>query len=258
MSLHVKSLSGGYGKRTICRDISFEMQAKEVVCIVGPNGSGKTTLIKLILGLLHKTEGDIQLNKESINTFNTTEMAKHFAYVPQQHTVQFSLTVFEMVLMGRTNYIQGFSQPKVEDEKQAYDALKELHISHLKNQFYNTLSSGQKQMVLIARALCQKANILVMDEPTSNLDYYNQSLVIHTIQQLSKKGYSILITSHNLSQPFLYAHKTLILKKGTAFAFGNIKDVITNSNLTNAYELEMEVVSTKDSKGKERFFCVPV
>ncbi len=258
MSLHVKNISGGYGKKIVCNNISFSMKKGDVTCIVGPNGAGKTTLIKLILGLLKNSSGDILLEDDSIVKYEEREKAKIIAYVPQHHTMQFSLTAFEMVLMGRTSYIPALSFPKKNDELLANEALKKLHIDHLANASYDTLSGGQKQMVLIARALCQSPRILVMDEPTSNLDYYNQTLVINTIKKLATNGLSILITSHNLSQPFLYANNTLILQKGKAFAFGKTQEVLTPQNLTSVYELPMDVITAQDSNGNSRYFCVPL
>ncbi len=256
--LEVQSLSGGYGKKIICKDVSFTLKYGETLCIVGPNGSGKTTLIKLVLNLLKKTNGDIQVDAKSIATYSTNECAKILAYVPQQHSIAFSLTVFEMVLMGRTSYVPNFSIPSKLDEEYVLTILEQLSLQHLAYENYDTLSGGQKQMVLIARALCQESKILIMDEPTASLDYYNQSIVIKTIQELSKQGYSIIVTSHNLSQPFLYAHNSLVLKKGEVYAFGNTQDVLTKEILTNVYELNMDVIHTTDSNGNKRTFCIPL
>ncbi len=258
MSMVVKNITGGYGKSIVCNNISFQLQKGDVVCVVGPNGSGKTTLIKLILTLLKKSSGEVLINNQAIDTYSTKNLAKTIAYVPQQHSVQFSLSVLDIVIMGRTSYIPTFSLPKSEDEKKAFEALEKLGIQDLAHAQYNELSGGQKQMVLIARAICQEPQILVMDEPTSSLDYYNQTRVITTIQTLSKNDFSILVTSHNLSQPFQYANKVLMLKKGSAFAFGKTEDIITKHNLSEVYELEMDVVSAIDSKGTKRTFCIPL
>ncbi len=256
--LEVQSLSGGYGKKVICKDVSFSLAYGETLCIVGPNGSGKTTLIKLVLNLLKKISGDIQVDSTSLSKYTTKDCAKVLAYVPQQHTISFSLTVFEMVLMGRTSYVPSFSVPSKFDEEYVHTILDKLSIQHLAYENYDTLSGGQKQMVLIARALCQESKILIMDEPTSSLDYYNQSIVIKTIQDLSRQGYSIIVTSHNLSQPFLYAHNSLVLKKGTVHAFGKTENVLTKEILTQVYELDMDVIHTTDSNGNKRTFCIPL
>ncbi len=258
MSLHVKNIHGGYGKSIICKHISFEIQDGEVLCIVGPNGSGKTTLIKLILGLLEKKEGTIAIDSLPLENYSLSSFAKCIAYVPQQQSVTFSLTVFDMVLMGRTSYLSSFSLPKKEDEDIALHALKQLGLQHLKDEYYDSLSTGQKQMILIARSLCQMPRILIMDEPTSNLDYQNQSRIIHAIQSLSRQGFSIIVTSHNLNQPFLYAHKVLMLKNGETYAMGETSSVLTKQNLSNVYDLEMDIIKAKDSKGQTRTFCIPV
>ncbi len=257
MILQVKNLSGGYGKKIICKNISFNIEKKDVVCIVGPNGSGKTTLIKLILSLLKKTNGNVYVNNQETSQLTSRERAKIIAYVPQQHSLQFSLSVFDVVLMGRTSHIPGFASPSQEDENFVKKCLEELKLQHLASELYDTLSSGQKQMVLIARALCQKPQILIMDEPTANLDYYNQSIVIKTIQSLSKQGYSILITSHDLNQPFLYANKVAMLKKGLLHIFDTTEKALTKENLEAVYELSMDVISAKDRNGLIRKICVP-
>ncbi len=258
MSIQVKTLSGGYGDTLVCSNISFSIEKGEVLSIVGPNGSGKTTLIKLILGLLKKNSGEIVINNQSVVKYSTKELAKHLAYVPQQHTVPFSLTVFEMVIMGRTSFIPLFSKPSKKDEQIVFETLEKLGIRHIAHESYDTLSGGQKQMVLIARSLCQQPDILIMDEPTSNLDFHNQTRVIQTIKNLANQGFSVIVTSHNLNQPFQYAHKTLIIKDGKTFAFGKTHSVITKENLSSVYELEMDVIVAKDSKGSNRSFCIPV
>ncbi len=258
MNVQIQNISGGYGKKMICKNISFAINKGEVVCVVGPNGSGKTTLIKLILGLIKKANGEVVINNRALDTYSVRDAAKLIAYVPQQHSLQFSLSVFDVVLMGRTSYIPSFSFPSYNDEAYALTILETLQLSSIASMPFNTLSGGQKQMVLIARALCQNPQILVMDEPTSSLDYYNQSLVIKTIQNLSKQGFSILVTSHNLSQPFLYAHQALLLKEGSSYAFGKIRDVITKESLTQIFGIDMDVLSTNDSNGLTRTFCVPL
>ncbi len=257
MSIQIKKLCGGYNNKDVCSSISFCLREGEITALVGPNGSGKTTLLKLILGLLKKTDGSIIIDNKDSSEYSQREYSKILAYIPQYYSIEFSVSVLDMVVMGRNNSIQGFSMPKPEDIMYARNVLKKLRMDHLENEYYESLSGGWKQMVLIARAVCQNARVLVMDEPTSSLDYFNQSLVIDTIGELSKNGYSILISSHDLNQPNYYAHKTIILKDGKTLAYGFTNEILTQENLSKAYGVDIEVLTTKDNKNANRTFFLP-
>ncbi len=256
MKLRIDTLSGGYDKKEVCKSISFTLDNGEVLALVGANGSGKTSLIKLILGIIKKTSGTIYINGRENTSYSKQEISTLLAYIPQQNTISFPITVLDMVLMGRSAHIKGFSMPSEKDIVYAQNTLKKLHMEHLENEYYDSLSSGWKQMVLIARALCQNAQILLMDEPTASLDYYNQHLVISTIKELSEQGYSILVSSHDLNHPFIYADKSLILKHGKAIAFGKTAEILTSINLSAAYGLPIELVTTRDSTNTLRTICV--
>lgn len=258
MSFQVKNLYGGYGKTDVCKNISFKIENAEILCVLGPNGSGKSTLFKLILGFLKHKKGDILFDDKSLSELSPKELAKEIAYIPQQHSPEFSFTALEIVLMGRTSYIKNFSMPSDDDINEAKLALKKLDILDLAHKDYTLLSGGQRQMVLIARAICQKAKILIMDEPCANLDYANEQKVMSIIRNLANEGYIVILSTHSPEQPFSCASKVLLMKEGEVFSFGNPEDVLTSKNLHEVYGIKMEILHACDSQGKKRSICVPM
>lgn len=258
MFITIKDLCGGYGQGDICKGISCTIEQGEVVSVLGPNGCGKTTLFRLILGSLTPTKGDILIDGTSALALSKTQLAKLIAYIPQHHTPIFSYTVLEIVIMGRASHFSAFERPREIDRRQAFAALELLQIAHLANQKYTALSGGQRQLVLIARAICQDAKLFVMDEPGSSLDYANHQLLMETIVRLARQGYAIILSTHSPEHPFSVAHKVLLLKDGQNQAFGIPEQVITSQVLEQVYGIEMDVVSVTDRYGKKRTLCIPV
>lgn len=237
MSLTVKNISGGYGKNIVCKNISFSIQEGEILCVLGPNGCGKSTLFKIIIGFLKKTSGELLFFDEPIHDLESKKRAKIISYIPQQHVPQFSLSVFDMVLMGRTAHVSPFSVPKQEDSEHVLKALETMNISSLKNKNYSQLSGGQRQSVLIARAICQGSKILIMDEPTSNLDYYNRNIVMKTIKNLAQNNFSVLLSTHSPEIPRAISDKILLMKQGSVMALGNVAETLTEKNIRELYSI---------------------
>lgn len=258
MLLEVKNLSGGYGNGDICKNISCTVDRGEVLSVIGPNGCGKTTLFRLLLGILNPTNGDIILDGVSSKEFKQKEFSRKIAYIPQYHHPIFSYTVLEVVLMGRASHFSMVSQPKKEDKQEAFKALEKMKISHLANKNYTALSGGQRQLVIIARALCQQPEILVMDEPGASLDYANQQRLMQVISDLAKQGYGVIMSTHSPEHPFTVAHNTLLLDKGYVAAFGKPEEVITPQVLLDVYGIEMDIVTVQDRNNNKRTLCLPV
>ena len=258
MLLKIENLRGGYGGSDIVKDISLAADEGEIVCLVGPNGCGKTTLFRLILGFITATGGNIQIDAKTTKELSTRELASLIAYVPQQHAPIFSYTSLDIVIMGRASHFSAFDAPKSIDRDAAFDALEKLNMVHLANRKYTSLSGGERQMILIARALCQAAKVIVMDEPGANLDYANQQLLMDVITDLASKGYCIIMSTHSPEHPISIGHKTLLMKQGHMVAFGKSSDVITAENLEAVYGIEMDVVTINDRYGAARSICIPV
>lgn len=258
MLLKIKNLSGGYGDKIICKNLTCQVDTGEVLCVLGPNGCGKTTFFRLLLGVLGKSAGEIFVNEIPFSSLSRKELSRKIAYIPQSHTPTFSYTVLEVVIMGRASYFSAFSAPKQKDIQKAFKALEQLNIGYLANQVYTSLSGGQRQLVLIARALCQDASILVMDEPGSSLDYSNQQILMDTISSLADSGYAVILSTHSPEYPFSVGHKAMLMKEGQIVSFGRTETAITSDVLKEVFGVEMDIVSVADRYGRNRTLCLPL
>lgn len=252
--LDVKNISFSYNDEEIFSDISFSIGTGEVLCILGPNGTGKTTLIKCLNGLHDIDSGEILIGGTNIKKLSFREISKHIGYIPQSHVPSFPFKVFDVVLMGRAPYLNLTDSPKEGDVKIAMDALKTLGIDYLKDKEYTNLSGGERQLVFLARVLCQKPDVLILDEPTSHLDFGNQIRLLEIIDNLAKSGLSIIMSSHFPDHAFLSSTKVAIMKDKHFIDFGTPDDVVTEENLKKAYSIDVKLIELDD----ERKVCVPM
>ena len=259
MRLEVQNASCGYEGKTIVSGISLEMQAGDSLCLLGPNGVGKTTFFKTLLGLLILKSGKILLNGDDIKKWSRKTFAKKVGYVPQLHTPPFPFKVIDVVIMGRTAHMGIFPSPTVKDQRIARETLEMLSISHLQDRVYTELSGGERQLVMIARALAQQPEILIMDEPTSNLDFGNQIKVLCQIKRLTKESnISVIMTTHFPDHAFLCASKVAVMGRDNTFITGNPADVITEEVLKQTYGVDVKVIEADEQPGGKIKICVPV
>ncbi|SFB61864.1 ABC transporter ATP-binding protein [Azotobacter beijerinckii] len=206
--LEAHALACGYGCRTILDNLSFTLAAGELLCLLGPNGVGKTTLFKTLLGLLPPRAGEIRLDGKATRHWPRRQFARQVGYVPQAHTPPFPFLVEDVVAMGRTAHGSLFSGPSPHDREIAGQSLETLGIAALARTSYTEISGGERQLVLIARALAQEPRILVMDEPTSNLDYGNQLKVMAHVRRIADAGrMGIVLTTHHPNHALLHASR---------------------------------------------------
>lgn len=250
----VKDISFSYNDDEIFSDISFSIDKGDVLCILGPNGTGKTTLIKCLNGLHNISSGEILINGKNIKKLSFKEISKHVGYIPQSHVPSFPFKVLDVVLMGRAPYLNLTDSPKDEDVKIALDSLKTLGIEYLKDKEYTNLSGGERQLVFLARVLCQKPDILILDEPTSHLDFGNQIKLLEIIDNLAKSGLSIIMSSHFPDHAFLSSTKVAIMKNKRFIDFGSPNNVVTEENLKKAYSIDVKLIELDDN----RKVCVPM
>ena len=245
--LEICSATLGYveknNKKTVLENISFEINKGEVLCILGANGAGKTTLFRSILGFEQLLAGKMKIDGSDIHGMSRQELAKRIAYVPQQHIPPFPYSVYEVVLMGRCAHVQGFSVPSENDEKEAMKALEWLGLEEMKTEVYTRLSGGERQLVLIARALAQDADYILMDEPAANHDFGNQLKLLKTINALAEAGKGVCFTSHNPDHAFLIKTRVLALEGKNSWEIGQAEDVITPKLLSVMYGIKAGITT---------------
>jgi iron complex transport system ATP-binding protein len=246
--LKIKELYFSYENKEVIRGINLKLK-HGIGCILGANGVGKSTLLKLIVGLLKPRNGVIELNGKDITNLDFKERAKLISYVPQEFSINFPYTVFDVVLMGRNPHINFLEGPKSRDEKIALKCLKILGIDYLKDKAFTQLSGGQKRLVLIARGLAQEGKLMIFDEPTSFLDFKNQLLVLSVIERISKKfDKTILLSLHDPNLTFFFCDEVFLMKDGVIIDNGKPEEVITEENIQRLYGLKAELVRLSDKK----------
>ncbi len=251
--LEVSALSFGFPGRTVGSGVSFSLARGEVLCVLGPNGGGKTTLFRTVLGLLPSQGGEILIDGKSLDSMQRGEIARRAGYVPQGHSAYFAFTLREFVLMGRTSRLGPFSSPRRIDRETAERALESLGIADLGDKPVTQVSGGERQLALVARALAQEPQLLVMDEPTAGLDFGNQIRILEKITALAATGISILFSSHNPDQAFLSAHRALLLGEGRVLESGAPQDVIRADTLKRLYGVDVQIVPVEGG----RHACLP-
>jgi iron complex transport system ATP-binding protein len=255
--LEVAGLAFGYRGRTVGHDVSFSLEGGEVVCLLGPNGGGKTTLFKTILGLLPALGGTVAVDGERLASWPRARVARVLGYVPQAQLGVFPFTVREVVLMGRTAHIGAFATPSRRDVGVAEATLETLGIAHLAERPYTEVSGGERQMTLVARALAQEAQVLVMDEPTASLDFGNQVRVLSRVRELARRGIGVILSTHDPDQAFACADRVAVLHGGTLVGVGPPDTTITPARLRAVYGVEVEVVTLTLVDGRRVRTCVP-
>ena len=198
--------------------------------------------------------GEILINGENIETLSFSQISKHIGYIPQSHVPSFPFTVFDVVLMGRAPYLNLTQSPRAEDEKIAIKSLKTLGIYDLKDKEYTNLSGGERQLVFLARVLTQQPDILILDEPTSHLDFGNQIKLLEIIDRLAEAGLSVIMSSHFPNHAFLSSTKVAIMKNKKFIDFGAPGDVVTEDNLKEAYSIDVKLIELDEN----RKVCVPM
>lgn len=254
MSIVVQGLGFRYGDRKVLDDVSFTAGEGQLISLLGPNGVGKSTLFKCMLGVLKQFEGTVEIDGRSIAQMDLRTLARLIAYIPQSHYPAFNYTVFDMVLMGTSSHVSAFSPPGARQTEDAMQALARLGIDAFAERDYMRISGGERQLVLIARALAQKSRILLMDEPTANLDYGNQMCVLSCIRSLAEEGYTIIQSTHNPEQSYLFSHRILAMKEGRIIADGAPGEVIDAALIDALYGIKTQVESLR---GDRMRVCVP-
>lgn len=245
----VENVGFSYREKKILDHISFQVNRGQICGLLGPNGSGKTTLLKCINGILKPDTGSIRIHDRELAGLPREAIAKWIAVVPQELKVVFSFTVMQIVLMGGSGRFGISSIPKMQDREEAGAVLEELGIGHLAHRRFNELSGGEKQMVLIARALFQKADILLLDEPISHLDFKRQHLIMGLIKKIAaSRNLSPVITLHDPNIAARYCDRLIMLNKGRILHQGTRNDIFQAKTLESIYDMRIRIEHTTTGK----------
>jgi iron complex transport system ATP-binding protein len=251
MSLAGSDLTIGYHDRVVGRALNVRLEQGEVLALLGPNGGGKTTLLKTLLGILRPRAGAVTIGDRALALISLRERARLIAYVPQLHVPTFAFTVETVVLMGRTAHGNLFSRPSAHDRAVAARVLEQFGIAHLAPRPYTMISGGERQLVLLARALAQEPQFVVLDEPTASLDFGNQGKVMREIRALAGMGHGVLFTTHDPNHALRAADRAYLLRAGERIAEGAVREVLTRVQLEDLYGAPVEQLS--DPAGASAF-----
>ncbi|NNM72453.1 ATP-binding cassette domain-containing protein [Enterovirga aerilata] len=244
MILQARQLAFGYPGREVGRDVDLALTPGRALALLGPNGGGKTTLLKTLLGLLPPLGGEVLLDGRPLGSTPVRDRARLIGYVPQVHLGTFAFSVADVVLMGRTAHHGPFTQPSARDREVAAGAIDRFGLTGLAERPYTMISGGERQLVLIARALAQEPRLVVLDEPTASLDFGNQGRVLGEIRSLTRAGLAVLFTTHDPNHALRVADEVATLRAGRLLAHGPAAEVVTRAHLENLYDAPVREVGS--------------
>jgi iron complex transport system ATP-binding protein len=256
--IEVRGATFKYGERTIFTSIDLDLRAGEVLTILGPNGCGKSTLLRCIGGALPLAAGTVRMNNHDLLSLEPSARARKIGFLFQDHTPTFPFTVLDVASMGRTPHLSLFGAPSPRDVAFAEEVLDRVGIRHLKDRRYGELSGGERQLVLLSRTLVQQPDVILLDEPTSHLDFRNQALCLKTIAGLAAEGGSMVMTSHDPNHAFLFSGRVVLMRPDGTILTGAASDVVTDATLSATYGIDVAVFSVQRRDGAGQIkFCSP-
>lgn len=249
MAITVEAVRFGYRGAEVIRGASFTVPQGAITCLLGRNGSGKTTLIRLVNGILRPQAGVIQVDGHDVARSPRAEVARRIAFVPQEHQGVFPYGVEELVVMGRNPHLSLVSRPGQRDYAVARAAMEAVGVAHLAGRDYMAISGGERQLVLIARALTQETPYLLMDEPTSHLDFANQHAILAMVRRIAReRGVGVLVAMHDPNLTLAFADRVIMLQEGRVYREGPAAEVMTPAHLQALYQMPIDVVQLPDGR----------
>jgi iron complex transport system ATP-binding protein len=254
-AIRTDNLTFAYKDKSVLDGVSLSIERGEMVGILGPNGSGKTTLLKIFSAVL-RGRGEVKLNGRSIETYGKRELSRLFAMVPQESQVLFPYTVAEIVLMGRASYHSPFALEGRKDLEVARASMELTDCLSLSDRYLHELSGGEKQRVIIARALAQEPQILLLDEPSAFLDLKHQVQVFQIIRRLNReRGLTIVAALHDLNLAALFFPRLVMLRDGRIYRDGSPREVLTEKTIDEVYGIRVRVEKDPSGEKPQLFIC---
>ena len=247
-----RNISVRFGTRDVLRDVSLSANSGEIVALLGPNGAGKTTLIRTLNGTVERTAGEVLIDGAALEKMSRREIARNIGVVAQENETKFPVTVLEFVLAGRFARGAAFGWETPADIEAATNALERCDLSDFTDRVMNELSGGERQRVVLARALAAETRILLLDEPTANLDLEHQALMFKLVRQRCRDhGSAAVVITHDLNLASEFADQVVLLAEGTVVASGAPGEVLTKQNLEQVYKVHV-LLDANPASGKVR------
>ncbi len=240
MKIEVNGVHYRYNSKPVLQNVSLQLGPGEILGIVGPNGSGKSTLLKCIDRILRPQKGSVFIDGQATSEMSRNDLAKKLGYVPQRESSKFSITVFDAILMGRRPHLNW--RPSEHDLEKVSEIIGQLDLGEFALREIGAISGGERQKVLIARALAQEPDVILLDEPTSNLDLRHQLEVLNLIKEQAEKGITSIVAIHDLNLAARYCDKFVMLKKGIVYAAGGA-EILHPENIESVYQVKVSAIS---------------
>lgn len=256
-AIEVKKIRFTYDTENVIKDVSFVLQQGEFLGIIGPNGAGKSTMLRLLCRILNPKSGSVLIfNKDSTTIYRKT-FAQKVAFVPQETYFALNFSVEQIVIMGRYPYLGVFQREGRKDIEAVEYALEQADVSKFRKRPINSLSSGERQRVVVARAVAQQPKILLLDEPTSHLDLHHQCAIMELLKKLNTLGMSIIIVNHDLNLASLYCRRLLLMHEGRIYAEGTPQSLINEKTLREVYGTSVKIIKHPDRDVPQIFLHSP-
>jgi ABC-type cobalamin/Fe3+-siderophores transport system ATPase subunit len=249
----LESVSFSYDSAPCLKDISAILDRGFFYGLIGPNGSGKSTLIDLLSGYLRPDAGSILLDHKELDAYKPTQRARLLTVVPQSFTFNFDFCVYDAVMMGRHPHIPKFSAPEKNDLEKVDEALNLLELNHLAQRSVRELSGGEKQRVMIARALAQDTDFMLLDEVTANLDISHAITIMQTLRKLTEAGITVVAALHDLNMALSFCDRILVMNDGYLERFGPADEIINQSMVADIYRVPAQLLKTEDGRSHLSF-----
>ncbi|HQP91364.1 MAG TPA: ABC transporter ATP-binding protein [Candidatus Omnitrophota bacterium] len=254
--IKIKDLTGGYPEKPVICGVSFNIAKGDFLGIIGPNGSGKSTLVKLMTRAIPIQKGNVHFEGRDIMEMSLKEISRKAAFVPQETLVNFPFTVKEIVLMGRIPHLKRLQTETKKDYEIVKKAMELTNTWELKDKNINELSAGERQRAIIARALAQEPELLILDEPTSHLDIGNEIKLLDLIKKLNvENSLTVVIIIHDLNIASEYCGRLMLIMDGKIYKEGSAKEVLTYQNIETVYRT---VVVVKENPISNKPYCMPI